>query len=305
MKRTLVLLLAIVGCAWLAPAAQNLQLQLVLKVPNAIAMDGLPEAGYYLLTIDDAVYHYANTASGLQFVRKFPVAAGQPIDIALAPLEQQDSLVITNSLATASQQTRSTLGQVLRYSPDGQLIKSWSVPHIPTGLAYDRGKRAVYFGTADSNELYRLDLPDGNPQYVCSVRGANQIGPIALDESGGVIYAADSQGTLFAVDLATKRTSRLSSSFALPAALRFDKAHRVLYVADQVDRKLYAVELTGKAGKRLISASRLLTSPSGLAPGRNDAILVADFKSGSVYETAGAPIAAKPAKLGKSAKARR
>jgi len=259
-------------------AGQQADLRLVLKVPDAVAVDGLPEVGYYVLTANNVVYRYARADSGLQFVGRFSLqTSATGIDLTFARDNRQDTVVVTEW------DDKLHLGFVNRYSPEGKLIGSWpTLRHIPTGIDYDPTSHLVYFATADSNELYAADLHGGSPHQVCEIRGAVQIGPIALDIDRHLIYAADREGALFLIDLQSKKVTRLSSSFGLASALRFDGKNRKLYVADNVQKKIYAVDLSTQTN-RVIVDSEQIASPSGLAPGPENTLLVTDRKSGSVY----------------------
>ena len=260
-------------------AAQQTDLRLILKVPDAVAVDGLPEVGYYILAADNVVYRYSKADSGLQFVGRFALEAPgtNGIDLTFVRDNKQDTIVVTQWT------DKLHLGFVNRYSPEGTLIGSWpTLRHIPTGVDYDPTSHRVYFATADSNELYAADLHGGSPHQVCEIRGAVQIGPIALDFDRHLIYAADREGALFVVDLQSKKVTRLSPSFGLASALRFDGKNRKLYVADNVQKKIYAVDLSTQSNRVIVDSAQI-TSPSGLAPGPEDTLLVTDRKSGNVY----------------------
>jgi DNA-binding beta-propeller fold protein YncE len=258
-------------------AGQQADLRLVLKVPNAVAVDGLPEVGYYVLAADNAVYRYAKVGSDLQFVGRFSLqGTAKGIDLTFVRDDTQGTVVVTQW------DDKLHLGFVYRYSPEGKVIQKWStLRHIPTGLVYDPTSHLVYFATADSNELYAADLQGGSHQ-LCEIRGAVQIGPITLDVERHLIYAADREGALFVVDLHSKKVTRLSLSFGLASALRLDGKNQKLYVADNVQRKIYVVDLSTQ-NNRVIVDSAQIKSPSGLAPGPENALLFTDRESGGVY----------------------
>jgi DNA-binding beta-propeller fold protein YncE len=258
---------------------QQPELQLVAKVPYPVAVAGLPDVGYYILTAENVVYRYIAADSGLQFSSRFPLdPPGDAIDIAFLHVDQEDSVVVTQWTDKVK------LGFVNRYSPNGKLLSSWKTQHIPTGVDFDAVNRLVYFATVDSHELYKVDLRGGEPQFVCEIRGAIQLGPIALDVDRQLMYVADNQGAIFIVDLGSKKVKQLSSSFGLASALLFYRNHKVLYVADTVRKRIYAVDTsTPSQSNRVITQSPQLMGPSGIAPGRGDALLVTDSKSEKVF----------------------
>jgi hypothetical protein len=271
-----------------AVAAAQQELRLVLKVPNAVAMDGFPDTGYYILTSDNAVYHYADTSGELRFIRKFPLqGTGDAMDLTFVRADGQDSVVVTQWASKAQitvSGSRMNLGGVYRYSTEGKVLGEWQTRRVAAGVDYDPTRRLIYFSTADANEVYQADLAGGVPRFVCEVTGAMQLGPIALDTPNQVLYTADTNGRLFSVSLRTKRVTPLKPTFALVSALRLDAERGILFVADSVQKKIFAISLVGQSS-RVISESRLLTSPSGLAQGQGDTLMIADLKSGSVFST--------------------
>jgi DNA-binding beta-propeller fold protein YncE len=265
-------------------AAQQADLRLVLKVPNAVAVDGLPEVGYYVLAADNAVYRYAKVGSDLQFIGRFSLQGrAKGIDLTFVRDSSQDTVVVTQWDDTLHS------GFVYRYSPEGNVIRKWSTGrHIPTGVDYDPTRHLVYFATADSNELYAADL-QGDSHQLCEIRGAVQIGPIALDIERHFIYAADREGAMFLVDLQSKRVTRLSATFGLASALRLDGKNQKLYVADNVQRKIYVVDLSTQNNRVAVDSAQI-KSPSGLAPGPENTLLFTDRESGGVYLAKAEPL---------------
>jgi hypothetical protein len=281
-----------------ASLAQQPELREVAKVKAASAVSGFPELGYYFLTEENAVYRYLASDSGLQFSNRFSLQPpGDAIDLILLHLDHDDSILVTQWA------DKLKLGSLIRYSPDGKVIGSWTTRHIPRGVTFDPVSRVVYFVTADSHELYKADLRGGEPQFVCEVRGARGLGPVALDVDRHLMYVADDQGAIFVVDLQSKKVTQLGSSVGVASALLFNSNQHVLYVADYVEGKIYAVDTSTPAPRpRIIAESRQLTAPSGLAPGKGETLLVTDSKSGGVFivpiasSATGTPRASKSAK---------
>ncbi len=278
-KQTQLFILACILCCAPAVPGQNPDLRLLLKVPNAVAIEGMPEIGYYILSADDTVYHYGTSGSGLQFSGRFSLQGTDAygIDVTVIRDNNQDSIAVTEW----SDKIR--LGYVNRYSTEGRLIHSWStLHHIPAGIDYDPGSHVLYFGTSDSNELYAVDIHENNPHYVCDVQGAAHLGPISLDPDRQLIYVTDSRGSLFVVDLRTRKTALLTSSFGLASALHFDSKTGILYVADIVQKKIYAVDPSSQNNRPVVDSAQI-RSPSGLALGPDNTLLITDQRSGGVF----------------------
>lgn len=258
-------------------AAQAPDFRVVLKVLNSEAVGGLPDAGYYILTANNVVYHYTLAGAGLTFSRRFALdTPGDGADITFVRDGGHDSVVVTQWADKVH------LGFVRRYDPAGKVLATWQIRHVVTGVDFDQQKNRIYFVTLDSNELYSVDLSGGEPHVVCEARGALQLGPLAVDANRQLAYTSDAEGRLFVVDLTSKKVTQLSPSFGLASALRFDSQTRILYVADQGKQKIYAVDLS-TAGGRIIGESSQIANPSGLAPGPGNTLLVTDLKSGNVY----------------------
>ena len=271
----LFLALTIMVCA--TAAGQQSDLQLALKVPHPVAVDGSPKTGYYVLTQDKVVYHYIQSSSGLQFSSRFALEGiGYVIDLTFASIDLQDSVIVSEW------DNHSRLGFIRRYSLQGKIIQNWQISHIPSGIGFNPENGQIYFTTADSHEIYSVDIRGGIPHSISEVRDVVQLGPIALDTKRQIVYVAAGDGRLFFLDLNSRKITQMGLEFELPAALRFDDQHRLLYVADQVKKKIYAVDVSTESG-RVIAESEQLTSPSGLAPGPENTLLITDEKSGSVY----------------------
>lgn len=257
-------------------AAQGPDLRLVLTAPNAVAVAGVPESQYYVLSSDDAVYRYIQVGSDFRYVGQFFLQGPKNgIDMTLAQVDQQESVIVTQWMQGASQ------GSIYRYASGGKVLKVWTVQHVPTGIVFDPATRLAYFATYDSNELYavRLDVEGAQPTLVSNIVDATNVGALALDSEQQIIYAADRRGSIFAVDLHSKRVTQLKASFALPVALLFYSPTKSLYVADEVKRKIYAVSIVTQ---RVQVVADSFQSPSGLAVGPGNSVVISDRKSGGV-----------------------
>lgn len=258
--------------------AQQSDLSLLSKVQGAIAVTGAPGRGYYVLTSDKAVYHYTEIRAGrLSFAGRFDLQApGKGIDIAFARVDQQDSVLVAQWAGSTFK------GAIYRYSPDGKVIRVWKTGHMPGGIYFDPTRRQAFFGTFDSHELYRIDLNAADPQFVLDVFGARQLGPITFDPDRQIIYVADTQGTLYSVDPHTRKVAQLSSSFGLVSALFFESRSQLVYVADRVQKKIFAVNPSTKTIRSILQSAKI-TSPSGLTAGQGNSLIISDESSGGIF----------------------
>lgn len=257
---------------------QEHSLTRVLDLKKPIAMVGRVGSDYYLLTSEGVVYRYDTKQNILQFSKRFslPIVAAQAVDIALA----QDQVFVTawvNSIAR---------GKIYRFDLDGSPKNNgWSIQHIPSGIDYDANAQILYFATSDSNELYAIDVTGaGEPKYVCETR-AGATGAIALDSVHHLVYAADVRnGQILAVDI-SRRTSRvIVEHLGGPAALLVDADARALYVADYVRGKVFAIELqSGHYTSKELPSYGTLRRPTGIAPGPNNSVFVADSEASGVF----------------------
>jgi len=260
----------------LSAACEQNELRLLLKVPKAVAVTGTPDSGYYVLTSDNQVYGYKQTSSGPQFTTKFALKdSGGGIDITLVPTGYQGSVLVTQWEQNQYQ------GFIYHYAADGTILGVWKTRHVPIGIDFDASSQQFYFSTLDSNEVYQAALKGGELRLVCTVPGATQLGPLTVNSKRQTVYVADYQGPLFEVNLATKKATRLKPSFVSPSALLFDDKTGFLFVADRIQRKVYAVDPSSQSSQ-IVVASAQITSPSGLASGLGSSLVISDEKSGTV-----------------------
>jgi sugar lactone lactonase YvrE len=120
---------------------------------------------------------------------------------------------------------------ILKYSPTGSLISTWSwpggngTPLQPTGLAFDKAGNLIVTDYS-GNALYSIS-PNGTPTLLASV-GVNPMG-LTFDTQGNLFFANRSSGTI------DERTpdgtiSTFASGIDSPAGLAFDAGN--LYAAD-------------------------------------------------------------------------
>jgi DNA-binding beta-propeller fold protein YncE len=274
-------LLALVSRLVLGQAVEPIQ---VLKVREPVAISGVPERGYYVLSADGAIYQYKSGAS-LTFSATFSLPpGGQATDIAFSSIGQQ------NTVLASSWSTAQGTGWIFMYSSEGRMLHSWRAPRVVSGLAIDEQNQMLFFtsytGSAESNELYKINLRGGEPEFVCSIPGVARSGAIALDAANHAAYVADFfGGKLVRIDLSSKRNSVIAAGLGLPSALLLDQDKRVLYFTDGLNKSVFAINLQENLSLKPfpVAASAMFRSPSGLAHGPEGTLLITDAKAGAVF----------------------
>jgi sugar lactone lactonase YvrE len=273
------------AACFLLPAALSAQtsLQLALKVGRPVAIDGSSTSGYYVLARGSVVFHYIPENGALKFQNRFEnIELGDSSDLTTASIGGQESVIL------ASFSTNTHYGYISRYSPDGKLIKSWPIRKFPQGVNFDPASGNVYFSTSDSNEIYRLHIDGGQPEFVCEIDGAQHLGALVVDPSGRSLYVADdNKGVIYRVDLKTSHSTLAAQNLRQPSALRFSGNQKTIYIADALAHRVFSIPAgQSSTAKTTEVVSKGLSAPSGIALGFNNALLISDFQSDSVYQVA-------------------
>lgn len=258
-------------------------LQVALKVGNPVAIAGSPTSGYYVLSRGSVVYHYVPVNGALKFQNRFEnIQFGDSSDVTVASIDGQESAIFASFSSAAHS------GYISRYSPDGQLIKAWRISRFPGGIDFDSASGNIYYSATDSREIYRLHIDGGQPEFVCEIDGAQRLGALAVDPSGRSLYVADSdKGVVYRVDLKTSRATVAAQNLRQPSALHFAENQKTIFIADALAHRIFSIP-TSQAPTLHPAAviATGLSAPSGIAPGFNGALLIADFQSNSVYQAA-------------------
>jgi WD40 repeat protein len=170
---------------------------------------------------------------------------------------------------------------------NGREIWSWlGVKGVYTAVAIDAAQGFVYTSNSTTNGLYRLRLGEEKQTatLVATFREASRIGAIAVDSEGRRLFIADYDGgRIFVWDMKGGRPRTISApELTEIRALAWDGRRRRLYIADSGSEGVWSVSEDG--GKpQLLVRDRRFRQPSGLAMAAEDALIVADESSGSVF----------------------
>ena len=219
--------------------------------------------------------HVADTS--LQEYGSFPLLHGfVPADMAYALSNGQEALLIAGN--------ESGRGVAVNYSLSGGLLKTWRFPNsVCSGIDFGGKARSAYVATADTNEIYRLDLQGTQAARVARISEATKLGPVAFDEAGQQIYVADvASGKIYQYSIGTKASKILLKEFSAPTALIFDPATNWLFIADPGRKGIYTVDTRAKKPAAVPFASDPLKTPYGITLIWNDRVAVADYGANAV-----------------------
>jgi DNA-binding beta-propeller fold protein YncE len=219
------------------------------------------------------------TPSGLEQYRSIVLPpAFAPSDMSYAASNGQESMLVAG--------TQSDRGMVARYALDGQSLQTWTFRNLCSGIDVAADGKSAYVATADSKEIYRVDLqgPGTDSVYIASLPDASKLGPLAFDETRQEIYVADvAAGTIYQYSLRTKSSRRLISGLSAPTALSFDSDAGRLYIADPGRRAILTVDMRVPKPVLTQLVSAPLKSPYGMALLSNDRLAVADYAENTIF----------------------
>jgi sugar lactone lactonase YvrE len=206
-----------------------------------------------------------------------------PANIAAVRLGDTDSIFVT-LYSSAMQQ-----GVLARYSVAGDQVQTWTaLRRIYDGIAIDPVHHTAYLGDALTGEISSLsmDKASTSPSFLVGVPGVARLGPLAMDAAGRRLFAADvARGTIYTVDLATRKSHVLAYGTGEPAALSYDGDQQKLYVADASRRKIWQIATNSPNPKASIfSSARQLREPRGITVDAQHAVWVADYAAMAVFK---------------------
>jgi DNA-binding beta-propeller fold protein YncE len=275
--RLLPLILCLALCAPI-PATAG-----VLSNHKPIAAAKAHNGSLFLLTEDGIVLavNLSQTAASIEgrFRLQQP---GFASDMILGRYNSNDALFV---VSTWSASATSVQGIIQAYTTDGHLLHAWTLAHSLAGVTYDPEKDIVYLSTADSHEIYNFSPQSSDaPRYLAEVAGARHLGALTIDPQRHQLYAADVEGgTIFAVDLAARRTTTIAQ-VGTPQALLIDPNGPQLLVADSSQKQILTFDLRNAKvpPPRHWNTGRVLRSPAGLAWYDPSRLIVADEQAGII-----------------------
>jgi DNA-binding beta-propeller fold protein YncE len=223
-----------------------------------------------------------DTNSGRVTLLKDTLGYFSPADMAAVRLGNTDSILI------ALYNTVQRQGLLARYSLAGDQAQTWSARATFAGIAIDSVHHTVYVGDAVTGEISWLSM-DGNstsPSFLVEVSGVTRLGPLAADAAGQRLFAADvGGGTIYVLDLASRKSHLLASGMGEPAALSYDADQQRLYVADASRHCIWQISTNSPKPKTIVfSSAPELREPRGITVDAQHTVWVADHAALAVFK---------------------
>jgi DNA-binding beta-propeller fold protein YncE len=247
-----------------------------------VAMWPAAQGGLYVLDRVGGLI-YIPGDSGLDLKNSSRVAAfrtsWQAIDLAAVHIGSGDRVYIVLA--------QETIGMLMCYS-DRKFERSWISKTLLTGIVPDPESHRLFLSAALTNEIYVFDWNDYGASPIkpfVVIHGSQTLGPLALDSHRHVLFAGDQRtGVIFAINIDSRSVSQLAQIQGQPNAMAFDAAHRTLYVADSVGRKVWAIRADGNIVKaRIFSKSPDFRRPTAVAIDSRGTVWLGDQESQAIY----------------------
>ena len=269
---TLGLSLLMLSLATGAPAGDD---HARLEHPVMLDSNG-PGSELFVLDASGSLHKLRLAQDKLEEFGGFSLPAGfTAADMAYASLDGQESLLIAG--------TESDRGAVVRYSLDGQPLRTWRFRNICSGIDFGAATHSAYVATSDSNEIYRLDLRGTGSEFVTRIAYATKLGTVAFDEVRREIYVADvASGRVYQYVIATKASKVLVTGLSAPTALAFDTEAARLFIADPGRRAILSVDTRSSKPVAADFASGPLKAPYGMTLLSKGRVAVADYGANRV-----------------------
>ncbi len=221
-----------------------------------------------------------DTNSGRVTLLKDTLGYFSPADMAAVRVDNTDSIFIALYNNALRQ------GVLAKYSLAGRQLQTWYAR--AAGVAIDPVHHTIYVGDAVTGEISSLSM-DGNstsPSFFVEVSGVTRLGPLAVDTAGQQLFTADvGQGTIYEVDLASRKSHLLASGMGEPAALSYDGDQQRLYVADASRHCIWQIATNSPKHKAsLFSSAPELREPRGVTVDAQHTVWVADHAALAVFK---------------------
>lgn len=251
------------------------------KVQGPVAISALP-SGTLVVLGGRGRLSLIDSASGAVTLLKNSLGYFTPVDMAAARIGDTDSIYV------ALYNTALRQGLLARYSLAGAQTRTWLGRTTFAGVAIDQVHKTVYLGDAITGEISSLSV-DGNstsPSFLVEVSGVVRLGPLATDVAGQRLFAADvGGGTIYVVDLSSRKSRLLASGMGEPSALSYDAEQQRLYVADASHHCIWQISTNlPKPTTSVFSSATELREPRGLTVDAQHTVWVADHAALAVFK---------------------
>jgi hypothetical protein len=270
----------VLGCASSGRAQMASQVPLD-KAQGPVAISALPSRTLVVLGGRGRL-SLIDSNSGRLTLLKDTLGYFSPVDMAAAHIGDADSIFV------ALYNTAQRQGVLARYSLAGNQVKIWFGRTGFAGVAIDQVHQIVYVGDVVTGEISSLSL-EGNsssPSFLVQVSGVTRLGALAVDVVGRRLFAADvGGGTIYVVDLSSRKSRLLASGIGEPAALTYDADQQKLYVADASRHCVWQIPTNSpKPETNLFSSAPELREPRGITVDAQHTVWVADHAALAVFK---------------------
>ncbi len=272
----------VLGCAGSGRAQMASQVPLD-KAQGPVAISALP-SGTLVVLGGRGRLSLIDSNSGRVTLLKDTLGYFSPVDMAAVHVGDADSIFVALYNTTLRQ------GVLAKYSLAGSQVKSWfgRTGFAGAGVAIDQVHRTVYLGDTVTGEISSLSL-EGNsssPSFLVDVSGVTRLGALAVDVVGRRLFAADvGGGTIYVVDLSSRKSRLLASGIGEPAALTYDPDQQRLYVADASRHCVWQISTNSPKPKTsLFSSASELREPRGITVDAQHTVWVADHAALAVFK---------------------
>ncbi len=251
--------------------------------PAAIALS--PNGDLFVLDLVDGILKYPSAAQGkAPLVIASFTSSWEPNDMTIAQAEGEEHLFVTLNAGN--------YGQLMQYSDAGRFEGSWFQFSPLGGICADELAGRVYTTAWGQGQLLQQPFfaPTKNlPQPFYRFINSPQVGPLALDPTIRVLFAADIRtGAIYMLDLASNSmsTKQIADNLGLPTAMAYDSGRKQLYIADGAGRRIWSIAITSKVatGKATIfMESKEFRQPSSIAIGTDGSIWVGDQSAHAIF----------------------
>jgi DNA-binding beta-propeller fold protein YncE len=249
------------------------------KAQGPVAISALPSGTLVVLGGRGRLSLIDSTSGGVTLL-KDSLGYFTPVDMAAVRIGDTDSIFV------ALYNTALRQGLLARYSLAGAQLQTWSAR--AAGVAIDPLHHIVYLGDAVTGEISSLSMNGTatSPSFLVEVSGVNRLGPLAADAAGQRLFAADvGGGTIYVVDLPSRKSRLLASGMGEPAALSYDAELQRLYVADASRHCIWQISTNSPKPKpSIFSSAPELREPRGITVDAQHTVWVADHAALAVFK---------------------
>jgi len=251
------------------------------KAQGPVAISALPSGTLAVLGGRGRLSLIDSTSGGITLL-KDSLGYFTPADMAAVRIGDTDSIFV------ALYNTALRQGLLARYSLAGAQLQTWFGRTAFAGVAIDQVHQTIYLGDAVTGEISSLSM-NGNstsPSFLVEVSGVTRLGPLAADAAGQRLFAADvGGGTIYVVDLPSRKLRLLGSGMGEPAALSYDAEQQRLYVADASRHCIWQISTNSPKPKpSIFSSAPELREPRGITVDAQHTVWVADHAALAVFK---------------------